>query len=285
MNASYEELNTAVVQLGISNNLAERIRSLYLAQNGNHVLVASNLKTFVCGELRTIIGRLKSKWKIANDDKPSEFDKTIAELVEKMDANPVVSNLVSQKLESISKSLENVDLLNTIASQENKYFAFLFMLVNTIVEFARMVPKRQADHQRAQKQIVIDIVLFILRMFDLTNELNTFSADRIKHSQEALREKSKENIIAQFEGMDEASRRAVLELKKAGYQGFVDIMLGINSAATATATGTAADPDADQEVDERYTDYAPFRGDNNENNIDEPDVDEDNYDAWESPDD
>ena len=238
IDASRDQFETSVAVLGIDDNLVQRIFDVYKTKSTEYVLVANNLKTFVCGELRTIIGRLKAKWKLVNADKSSEFDKSLAQLVEKVEASAAVSGLVSSKLELLTSSLENVELLNSIAEPANRLYAYIYMIVYVISELASIVQTDQrANVKLVVKQRASDLVDFILRSFIQTNEMNTFSAEKIKHSQEALREKSKEDIIARFEAMDEDSRRAVLEMKKAGHRTFADLLFELDPAATETADG------------------------------------------------
>jgi hypothetical protein len=286
IDASLDRFQSSIGLLGIADDtLLQTIFDLYKTKSTEYLLVANNLKTFVCGELRSIIGRLKSKWKLANNDKSSEFDKTIAQLVEKVEASSLVSNLITPKLELLTTSFENVELLNSIVDPVNRLYAYLYMLVYAVSEVTSIVQSDQRANnvKLVVKQRASDIVEFILRAFTQTNEMNTFSAEKIKHSQEALREKSKEDIIARFEAMDEESRRAVLEMKKAGHRTFADLLFELDPAAKES-------PEIGQDQDgaaleERYEEFTTFAGDNNEMDIDAPFINDDDNDAWESPDD
>lgn len=276
IDASLASLNNLPVAIGVM----KPIQDLYRTKSADFVLTANNLKMFVCGELRCIVGRLKSKWKLGSEEKPSEFDKALAQIVEKLDGSPeAVSKVLMPKFEQLTKTLTNAGMLNNIPNPENKMYAFLYMLVHVTSEIANVV--QQKNQPPVVKQRVSEIIEFILKACITNMQLNTFYADRIKHSQEALREKSKEDIIARFEAMDEESRRAVLEMKKAGHKTFADLLFEIDAADTAPTNDMAEDNNRG----ETYPEYDQFRGDNDERDVDTYDVEDGANDAWEDPDD
>ena len=233
--------------------------------------VVHSLRNFVSGELRSILGKLKTIYKLEDPDTASASDVKIARLIEKMETSPGVYNLIMPKLEKSLQELANVSILNRISSTEFRMFAYLFMLINVICNLSMK-----------DQPLVTQLVQLILASYLESNEMNTYSPEKIKHGREASREKSKEDIIARFEGMDEESRRAIQEFKKLGYKTLIDTLLGGGEAEEMA--GDAGDAGDAGETPENE-DFNPFQGDNDDAAID-PDVfDEDNNDAWMSADD
>jgi hypothetical protein len=238
--------------------------------------VAHSLRNFVSGELRSMLGKLKSRYKIEDPDTASEGDVKLARLIEKMEDSPGIYNQIMPKLEKSILELADVSVLNRITSTEFRMFAYLIMLINVICNLSMK-----------NQPLVTQLVRFIIASYLESNEMNTYSPEKLKHGQEALREKSKEEIIARFEGMDEESRRAIQEMKKAGYKTLIDALIGGGEAEEAgdAQNGEGGEGGEAAEGENANEDFHPFQGDNDDAVID-PDVfDEDNNDAWMSADD
>jgi hypothetical protein len=252
---------------------SQEVHALFATPKSHISQVANSLRSFVCGELKAILGKLKSRWKIENPDTASEGDVKLAKLMEKMTNSAGVYNLIMPKLELSIRELANVSILNKIASSEFRMYAYLYMLVVVICNLSM---KKQP--------LISELVQFILANYIESNEMNTYSPERIKHEQEALREKSKESIIARFEGMDEESRRAIQEIKKAGHKTLIDLFMDANAedgeagkGGEGGEGGAGGDP-GEPEI-EPNEDVHEYQGDNDDGVINEDDFVEDNDDA------
>lgn len=261
---SFVDFKSCMVTLRIK---SKQLHDLFSTPKSEMSQVANSLRGFVCGELKMILGKLKSRWKLTDTDTASDSDNKLAKLIERFTNSTSVYQAIAPKLETSLHQLSNATILNMIPSTEFRMYAYLFLFVNVICNLSMKT-----------QPLVAELVLFILSNYIESNEMNTYSPDKIKHEQEALREKSKEGIIARFEGMDEESRKAIQEIKKAGYKTLIDLYLGANAG---DGDGDAGGKEVEEGLaNQTNEDFIPFQGDNDDGNINDDVVDEGN-DAWE----